>query len=213
MHLLCTLCFASSSSVDNDGNTPLHVAMKLGKKYVSNSIRKALIRRYKANLNLKNKQGMTPIHLAIISDEVENLDILKFIIKCNADIRKRDSKGNSYLHVACKHKRFDAATLFITHGLDPFQINNKGETPYQMAGKKLKNRDRLMNVLTVVYALERKLLKYSEDLIANTVNLDINISNDSGESPIHICCTNEKLYGKSFNLLLLKDKVCNVYFT
>jgi len=73
-----------------------------------------------ANVNVKDKKGVTPLHLA------ENMDVVRLLVKHGADVNATDDGGQTPLH-NCKKK--DIAQLLIKHGANVYAKNKVGETP------------------------------------------------------------------------------------
>lgn len=106
---------------DDDDNTGMHIAAKYG----FFSLVKKLIRA-KVSLNIPNKQGHTPLHLAIMNNH-EMVAVL--LVKHGADYSMIDEYGNNCLHIAAtiKHKRM--LQYFLHLGVNPNEQNIYEETP------------------------------------------------------------------------------------
>jgi ankyrin repeat protein len=84
----------SVDCVDEDGNTPLYVAIKSNE---SNSLVK-LFFKYGANVNHRNKENENALILAI--DTVNVLSIVRSVIESGADVNYVDEEGNTPLSYA-----------------------------------------------------------------------------------------------------------------
>jgi len=71
---------------DEDGNTPLHLAIQDKHQEVI----KVLLKNQKANVGCFNKAGYAPIHSAVYSNDVEIVDVL---LKHEADVDRRDKRN------------------------------------------------------------------------------------------------------------------------
>ena len=65
--------------------------------------------------------------------ETNDTDALAQLIAGGADIKQKDTEGNTLLHVAAMHGATDVATKLIQSGLDVDSLNSKGETPLMVA--------------------------------------------------------------------------------
>ncbi len=50
----------------------------------------ALLSYYKSNINIRDRSGLTPLHYAVL---IENEEILKILLKNNADPFIKDNNG------------------------------------------------------------------------------------------------------------------------
>jgi|GEM_PF-1657194 len=141
---------------DNDGITPLALAVRLDRKAVAED----LLRR-NANVHAKNKYGHQPLHHARSSTMVRrllangaNIDaqgtykdtpiafavknslygVVKELIENDAQTTYVDERGNSLLHLA-RDRRI--AQLLIGAGLGVHAENKKGDKPLHSAAKRI----------------------------------------------------------------------------
>ena len=85
---------------DQNGNTPLHIASELNfKSLVTILIEhvKSIQGDYPSFINAVNKEKMTPLHLSIISS---NLEIAKELLTAGAELCATDNSGKTMLHHA-----------------------------------------------------------------------------------------------------------------
>jgi ankyrin repeat protein len=83
-----------------------------------------------ADINIKNKDGKTPLHIAV---ENNYEDIIKFLLENKADVNVKDNEGNTPLHIAIKKGNYFVIKELIKFGADKNAKNNKGETPLDLA--------------------------------------------------------------------------------
>jgi len=78
----------------------------------------------KANVNLKNKAGDTPLTSAAMQGETESI---KLLLAAGADVKSTDATGNTALNYACFAScRADALQALIDAGADPNSKDNAG---------------------------------------------------------------------------------------
>ena len=85
---------------DQNGNTPLHIASELNYKTLVTILIehvKSIQGDYLSFINAVNKEKMTPLHLSIISS---NLEIAKELLTAGAELYATDHSGKTVLHYA-----------------------------------------------------------------------------------------------------------------
>ena len=112
-----------------------------------------------ANVNVREKDGQTPLHYAAYLNNINiakllidsgadvnvqdkdgwaplrwathngHPEIAKLLIEYEADVNARDNFATSSLHYAVKKGYYDIAKLLIENGADPFIKDTFGETP------------------------------------------------------------------------------------
>ena len=101
---------------DRSGETVLYQAVSKGKTAMA----EIFIRQGRANVNVKNKWGNTPLHVA------RDPKTAKFLVSAEADVHARNKQGNTPLHRA---KSFEIRKLLIETGADVNARNTSGATP------------------------------------------------------------------------------------
>ncbi|KAG6460697.1 hypothetical protein O3G_MSEX012158 [Manduca sexta] len=110
---------------NNKGETPLHVACRLGKvEKITELLNQG------ANTNTKDNAGWTPLHEVVQNGR---LDLVKLLLQYNTLINVPGQSNETPLHEAVRYKHIDIARELVTHGADPNMPNIKGETPLQLA--------------------------------------------------------------------------------
>ena len=157
-HVLFTNeCTDAFSIPNNDGNTPLHL---LATRKVKLSTVLTLIRC--KNVNVRNKFGNTPLHVACQNNNIEFATFLLVDLRCDTNIK--NDKGEIPLHIAVS-KSFELVKLIATSETINAQRND-GDTPLHIACQ----HEQLSVVLYLIIDL----------------NCSITITNNNDDSPIHI---------------------------
>jgi len=73
----------------------------------------ALLCRYKAQVNLKDNRGRSPLHIA---SEHGHIMIVKMLLKYNANAASQDNKGETALHVAAKNGHINILSILLRKG-------------------------------------------------------------------------------------------------
>jgi len=85
---------ADINSQNNQGNTPLMLAAKIGNMRILD-----IILSHNPEINLQNKKGSTAL---IIAAKTGQFHVVKKLVTNGADIKMRDNKGNTALTLASK---------------------------------------------------------------------------------------------------------------
>lgn len=82
-----------------------------------------------ADVNLKNKEGLSPIHLACYSENI------RILLESGADIQSQDKQGDTPLHSLVKEgkEKIDVIEYLIKAGAKIDLKNKNGETPLDIA--------------------------------------------------------------------------------
>jgi ankyrin repeat protein len=100
--------------VDNDGNTPLHLACDRGFL----KIVRFLIEKPNVNPCIKNYFGCTPLHLSSLGG---HLDVTEYLIKQpGVSINEQDTINYTPLHYACAGSNIEVVLHLLLSGADPF---------------------------------------------------------------------------------------------
>ena len=99
-------------SVDNQGNTSLHIALE--HNHIPSIIQ--LFIDHIVNMNIKNRYGNTALQYAIIYDHPVSL--IEYMISKGADIQTRNQWNITPLHQAINEKRMNVIELLIEKNAD-----------------------------------------------------------------------------------------------
>jgi len=106
------------------GDTPLTIISKF---YYSHRSLQLLVETGKANVNICNWKGESPL---LISCMINNINNVRLFVEHGADINIRDkSKGLCPLMIVFNRFNYYLANYFLEHGADVNQINYEGDTP------------------------------------------------------------------------------------
>jgi len=121
------------------------------------------------NVYLKNDKDLTPLHVAVLYNQII---IVGFLLDhTNININAADSDGLTALHYACMKNYQNILLLLLHENADPTVTDSKGNTPLHLAV----DRSHESCVKAILYLSEH-------------MNLPININavNDKGDTPLHL---------------------------
>ena len=113
---------------DDNGTPPLLLALKKGYTIIARILLIA-----GADVNEKDKLGLTPLMLACGKPTFGYRDIAETLIKKGAHINVRDALGYTPLLLALSGGTIDIAELLINKGADVSARTRKGATPLSLA--------------------------------------------------------------------------------
>ncbi|CAD7093063.1 unnamed protein product [Hermetia illucens] len=112
------------------GDTPLHaVAMSVYQK--RKQVLEILIRKG-ALLNEKNKDFLTPLHVAA---DHSHYDIMDLLLKSGAKVNALDGLGQTALHRCARDDNIQACRLLLSYSIDTSLISLQGYTAAQLASE------------------------------------------------------------------------------
>lgn len=125
------------ASVDVNGDTLLHHAF-MAYKQTGQSCLLPLLNE-KPNVNIKNKEGLTPLLLAVTlgvwtvtHDDTKHLMIL-YLKKLGANLTEADPRGFTALHYAALQNDPEAIDLLVSSGVYVDRVTAKGLAPIHIA--------------------------------------------------------------------------------
>ena len=136
---------ADASGANDDGTTPLHMAVLRGRLELLETLVTA-----KANINAKDLRESTPLHFAA---RFNHPKVIEWLVKHGANPNLPDRMGNTPLHDAVTRFKKEAFYALIKGGADPNARNDVRRTPLHLtgfAGKKDEKVDRYMAELADV---------------------------------------------------------------
>eukprot|EP01064_Diplonema_japonicum_P031719 TRINITY_DN5753_c0_g1_i2.p1 TRINITY_DN5753_c0_g1~~TRINITY_DN5753_c0_g1_i2.p1 ORF type:complete len:467 (+),score=87.85 TRINITY_DN5753_c0_g1_i2:64-1464(+) len=140
-----------------EGFTPLHCAVTEDER----SSVEALLRN-KANVNIRNIRGMSPLHVAVSAARHDS-SMVALLLRHGAFIHAKDSEGFSPMH--CMTSIPEVIDLLVSKGANVNAISNNKSTP--------------LHSYVVQYA--------SSDVVARLLErgADINAQDEQGKTPVH----------------------------
>jgi ankyrin repeat protein len=116
---------ADVNAIDKDGNSPCHAIClhELSSSDVLSML--PLLRKAGANIDMKNRQGETALHVAA---ERCGVDVLAALIDAKADLSKRDDNDNTVWHCAARGGRVENLKYLLAHndGWERINLRNAG---------------------------------------------------------------------------------------
>lgn len=182
---------------DSKNNNYLHIACeKENSGIVTSLISKGV------DINAKNDDGNTPLHIAIMRNDSKAVSC---ILKCGkvVSINERNEKGFTPLHIACDNHSYRSDGMIINQllsyrGIDVNLQDFKGRSPIIIAQENHNSsivesliKDGRTN-LNVKDKEGRSLLSLSYSnssifsMLVHRTDIDINTVDDSGYTPLHI---------------------------
>ncbi|EAX91611.1 ankyrin repeat protein, putative [Trichomonas vaginalis G3] len=153
-----------------------------------------------ADINAKDRIGLTPLHSAAKNNSKETAEIL---ISNGADINAKDRIGLTPLHYAAKYNNKEIAEILISNGADINAKDEDGSTPLHYAamnnsketaeilisnGADINAKD-IIGLTPLHYAAMNNSKETAEILISN--GADINAKDIIGLTPLHYAAMND----------------------
>uniref|UniRef100_A0A8C5SM59 B-cell lymphoma 3 protein n=1 Tax=Laticauda laticaudata TaxID=8630 RepID=A0A8C5SM59_LATLA len=139
------LDIATATQQDEDGDTPLHIAVAQGNLLAAQHL-VILFHHGQRDLDIFNNLRQTPLHLAVI---IAQPSLVKLLLSHGASPMVLDRHGQSALHLACEHSSLRCLQELLEGSpatLDLEARNFEGFTPLHLAVASL-NRDIVLALL------------------------------------------------------------------
>lgn len=123
---------ASPNVLDRNGANSIHLAVKYGELDCLKSL--LTQSNHALDLDARNYEGLTALHIAVISNQLEATRIL---LRVGASVNIADGKtGQTPLHYAAERNSQQMAKLLLVFGANPSRASYSGCTPAQLASAK-----------------------------------------------------------------------------
>lgn len=195
-----------------DGNAALHMASK----YLGNTIVALALLNAGADIEIQNKYGHTPLHVAARYDGVKiaklllasgavanskdfdkltplhlaarwgSLPVAELLLKAGADVSARDKEGNTPLHHAAVGGAVQVASMLLSWGAKVDARDKRGQTPLHDSA---------------TFLIRTDVLKL---LVEN--GADVNARDKRGETPLHDAASRGRVAAVEFLLEVGADK-------
>lgn len=190
---------------DNTGNLPIHLATKMG--HVESM---KILATAKSTLNLGDDLGRTPLLEALTADiPTKNAtEMVKFLLRQRVDLNVVDKEEHSAIFYACSEKYLEIFQLLILRGVDVDTLGPMGRTC--LLQSYMNNDTSLFNFLLEDTNAALDLsdahgatihhhvsfngdLENLERILAKGFQVDFNVPDDQGETPIFNAARNGNL--------------------
>lgn len=193
---------AAATHQDEDGDTPLHIAVvKENAKLVTWLIE--IFRRAHKDLDIFNNLRQTPLHLAVI---IGQPSLVKALLDAGADAGALDRHGQTALHLCCEHGEAECLAVILrhyAHNPSPhLEVRNyEGLTPLHLAvqnrdikvtrilldgGAEINAGDNKSGRSPLMHAVENDCIDMVKLLIES--RCDVNAQSYSGNTALHSAC-------------------------
>ena len=176
---------------NKNGDSPLHIACY----YKAFDIIKFLLQKRCHTSSRNNSQGESPQTISLNEDgdlllhmacQWGDVDIVSYIVRdqnCNANAQNKN--GESPLHTACYYKVFNIIKFLLQQRCDTKVRNKRGQSPQTIPLNE--NGDLLLHI-----ACRWEDVAIVRYLVCEQ-HCEVNVQNNSGDSPLLIVCCNKVL--------------------
>lgn len=109
------------NSTDCEGNSLMHIVIENGLY----DMVEILLTHNAYDINQEDRNGQTPLMLAVILGEEE---IIRLLVRAGADVNEINNAGKSALLIALEDGKFDIAEYLIKHGGDVNTVDHLGQS-------------------------------------------------------------------------------------
>lgn len=130
--------------------TSLHIVAREG-----NLSMVQLLLEHKADVEIKDSEGCTPLHYVSLYSQKEDRDIYKILLEKKANCNALDAVGNTPFHYVVKKRSLKTVKLMLDYGADIRAVNKNGWTALHQASTNSQHLDVLEFVLEHGLNIER----------------------------------------------------------
>lgn len=187
------------NEVDDDGNTCLHLALK--SNYANYNSNVDNICTFNPDYTIVNDFGESPLYLAY---EMNNKSYFNKFLTTNIDVNTIANDDSTYFHHALKHYEDEFIYKLFKFNIDFSNVDNNGNSILHTAVQRCKDNVIEIPVLRRVGENTKMTLVWEKINLIETIikdaNVDINVQNKSGKTPLMLACEKDDKY--KFELLL-----------
>ncbi|XP_053289480.1 B-cell lymphoma 3 protein homolog [Pleuronectes platessa] len=191
---------ALATHQDEDGDTALHIAVVQGELAIVCTLIHLLLWA-RRGLDIYNNLRQTPLHLAVITQQAEIVDVL---LKAGADPTALDRNGQTALHLCCEYHQRECLSVVLSRTSSPVCLeirNYEGLSPLHLAvlrghkdlarmlldaGSDINAMDIKSGQSPLMHAVEHNNADMVHFLIEN--GCDVNGQSYSGNTALHGAC-------------------------
>ncbi|KAJ6663521.1 hypothetical protein lerEdw1_009600 [Lerista edwardsae] len=197
MQAQLALDIATATKQDEDGDTPLHIAVVQGNLLAARHLA-VLFHQGQRDLDIFNNLRQTPLHLAVITAQPT---LVKMLLSHGASPMVLDRNGQTALHLACEHGSLHCLRELLEGSPAPLDLearNFEGFTPLHVAVAS-SNHDTILTLLErgadvdavdiksgrspLLHAVENDNLEMVELLLQHGAN--VNAQSYGGNTALH----------------------------
>ena len=164
--IMCRVEGIVSTIKDNKDSSPIHYACVLPSPC---GVLQALIKHDRANLEVEDADGNTPLHTISCKKGKHIFKSVKCLLSHGASAKATNNDGDTPLHLACRTGSAKSVEALVRKGYALIQ-NKAGDTPLHIA-------------------CEQKNLGFVKLLCKGTKECGLTTPNLAGNTPLHIACT------------------------
>lgn len=163
---------ADINNTNANFQTSLHYVIENNSNKLLESVNLLLYKN--AEPNIKDKDGNTPLHLAVMNaskSENEYIEVINMLIKYNMDVNILNNKNQLALNIAVKNNNTEISNILIN------------------AKSKLNNKDN--GYAPIHIAVKNNNIFIADSLLSN--NADVNIEDERGYTPLALAVENNNI--------------------
>ncbi|XP_070548474.1 B-cell lymphoma 3 protein-like isoform X2 [Ptychodera flava] len=167
---LLVMVGADGNLTDRNGQTSVHLACQRSNMECLHSV--TTCSRHPVDLDAKNYEGLTPLHLAVSTG---NADVIRFLLSKGADIDCPDGKsGRTALFYAVENEQKDVIEILLDHNADVNAQSYSGNTALHVASGR--------GFISIV----RSLLRHGADMSMKNYHCDtaVTVAKDTSVSKV-----------------------------
>ncbi|XP_041962063.1 B-cell lymphoma 3 protein homolog [Alosa sapidissima] len=193
---------ALATQQDDDGDTPLHIAVVQGQEQMVHRLIH-ILKWAKKDVDIYNNMRQTPLHLTVITG---NVDLVKALLRADADPGALDRNGQTTLHLCCEYNQASCLSVILSHpsgsvlswletrnyeGLSPLHlaVQSGNQEPVKLLlknGADINAVDNKSGRSPLMHAVEANSMEMVNLLIE--CGCDVNAQSYSGNTALHSAC-------------------------